>query len=230
MDKTKALDKIRKCLALAKSGNANEAATALRQAQALMREHGLDETDLQISDVDEHAADTRLQTITLWETRLARLVADAFGCELLASTRYAAAPPNIRRTWCFIGVGAASQVASYSMAVLARQCAKARLAHIAAQPRSCKPITKTARGDEFALYWVAGVSRLVQAQAGGESHKARLLAYLERKHPGLGTVTPKDRAAGRNVRSDSADAGYAAGRAAQMHQGLHGSEAARRLT
>lgn len=44
--KQKVLDKIKKCLALGKSSNANEAATALRQAQALMRKHGITELDI----------------------------------------------------------------------------------------------------------------------------------------------------------------------------------------
>lgn len=39
----KRLDKIRKCLRLAKSSNPNEAASALRQAQAMMRELGIED-------------------------------------------------------------------------------------------------------------------------------------------------------------------------------------------
>lgn len=230
MDKDKALAKIRKCLALAKSGNANEAATAMRQAQALMREHGLDDTDAKLIDVDEQDTDARLQTITVWESSLARTVADAFGCEIIASSRYSPAPPYSRRTWCFVGVGAAAQVASYAMNVLSRQCAKARLQHIAAQPRNCKPITKTARGDAFATGWVIGVKGLVQAHAGTECHEALLQAYMDRKHPGLTTAKVKNRVVGRNVGNDSGYAGYAAGKAAQMHQALQGGEEARRLT
>lgn len=37
----KILAKIKKCLALASSSNPNEAATALRQARALMEKHGV---------------------------------------------------------------------------------------------------------------------------------------------------------------------------------------------
>src|SRR5690348_8415840 len=45
-DKTRAMEKIRKCLALSKSANEHEAAAALRQAQKLMQMHDLDENDL----------------------------------------------------------------------------------------------------------------------------------------------------------------------------------------
>lgn len=42
-DRERKLDKIRKCLRLGKSANANEAATALRHAQAMMRELGIED-------------------------------------------------------------------------------------------------------------------------------------------------------------------------------------------
>ncbi len=45
-DKGKILDKVRKCLALSKSANEHEAAAALRQAQAMMRIHGLSDDDV----------------------------------------------------------------------------------------------------------------------------------------------------------------------------------------
>lgn len=44
--RNKALDKIRKCMALSRSSNEHEAAAALRQAQALMRKYGLEEDDV----------------------------------------------------------------------------------------------------------------------------------------------------------------------------------------
>lgn len=45
--------KIQRCLALSKSSNENEAATAMHQAQTLMREYRLTELDVRLSDVDE---------------------------------------------------------------------------------------------------------------------------------------------------------------------------------
>ena len=58
MDRAKALDRIRKCMALSKSPNEHEAAAALRQAQALMRKFQVeaDEVDLveYVSDFVDH--------------------------------------------------------------------------------------------------------------------------------------------------------------------------------
>lgn len=58
MDRDKAVDRIRKCLALSKSPNEHEAAAALRQAQALMAKFNVeaDEVDLiqYVSDFVDH--------------------------------------------------------------------------------------------------------------------------------------------------------------------------------
>lgn len=56
MDRNKALDKIKKCLRLATSANPNEAAAAMRQAQALMRKHGIGQDDVSMADVMECTA------------------------------------------------------------------------------------------------------------------------------------------------------------------------------
>ena len=53
MDKKTALAKIKKCLARAKSANEHEAAQALKQAQALMREFEVTEQDVEWSQVNE---------------------------------------------------------------------------------------------------------------------------------------------------------------------------------
>jgi hypothetical protein len=55
MDKNKAIEKIKKCLALGKSANEHEAAQALKQAQALMREYGISDADVALSDIKKHA-------------------------------------------------------------------------------------------------------------------------------------------------------------------------------
>lgn len=225
MDRDKAIQKIRKCLALGKSSNAHEAAAALRQAQALMREHGLDSVDVELSDVHEVPQLARMQTLTAWETALVNLVAGAFTCEVIAGRRLMPGVLfRVRREWVFIGVGAAPELAGYAYDVLSRQCAKARLAHIQAQPKSCKPITRTARGDAFAAAWVRGVETVVHAAAGSERHQELLLTYLKRMYPDLTTAKPKNRAVGRNVRDDSLVAGYRAGKQAELNRAVGGAQ------
>ena len=49
------IGKIKKCLSLSQSDNPHEAASALRQAQALMRKHGLDEVAMANAEVAPRA-------------------------------------------------------------------------------------------------------------------------------------------------------------------------------
>jgi hypothetical protein len=225
MTRDQALSKIKKCLALAKSSNQHEAAAAMRHAQKLMAEHSLTETDVSLDDVSEAPASTQLNSITPWETLLSSMIAEAFGCDHFGRvSRHLTKALNVatKRVYIFVGVGAAPQVASYAYEVLARQCARDRLAHIRKQPRACKPITKTARGDEFAYGWVMGVSRLVDTFAGTQRDHLLIEQYMQAHYPSMATVDVKDRAKGRNISHADRSQGYAAGKQAQMARGVGG--------
>ena len=82
MTRDEALKKIKKCLAMSRSANEAEAATALRQAQKLMEQFKLEETDISLLDVGEAKARASSSAANAWELRLVRLVASAFGCDL----------------------------------------------------------------------------------------------------------------------------------------------------
>jgi hypothetical protein len=56
-DRNKIIDKIRKCLALSKSANENEAAAALRQAQKLMQAYNVTEEDVGLASYTESFVD-----------------------------------------------------------------------------------------------------------------------------------------------------------------------------
>ena len=225
MDREDALKKIKKCLALGRSANEHEAAAALRQAQALMREHGLCEQDVSLADVAEVRVKACSTAANSWELRLVRLVAHAFGCECfgMLEGRYNGAGNYVRtRHWVYVVLHAAPTVARYACEVLLRQCAKARLAHIAKQPKNCKPITKTARGDAFALGWVAAASSLVERFAQPEKDKQLLLAYIEREHGELEERKTRNTMAGRKIDDGHIAAGFKSGQTAELHRGVGG--------
>lgn len=227
MDRDQALGKIKKCLALAKSSNPHEAAAAMRQAQKLMATFGLSETDASLVDVCEAATKSASNAVVPWEVFLSNMVAEVFGCEKYSSTcRHLTATGGLtkRREYVFVGIGAAPQVASYAYSVLSGQCAKDRLAHIRKQPKNCKPVTKTARGDEFAFGWVCGVRDLVESFAGNERNAQLIEQYMQQHHPDMQTVKAKDRAKGRNVSHNDLSQGIVAGGKAQLHRGVSGLE------
>lgn len=223
MNREDALKKIKKCLALAASPNPHEAAAAMRQAQKLMAEHGLSEMDLSLADVAEHQTAAMHGAMVPWEVNLSDLVAAAFGC-----TRFCIRVPMISRRmgvinklrYVFVGVGAAPEVAGYTYEVLARQCGKARAAHIAKQPKACKTMTKTARGDEFARGWVYGVRDLVGRFANSEHNEVLIGQYMAQKYPSMGEGKVKDRTKGRNVSHTDTMQGVREGRAAQLDRGV----------
>lgn len=225
MTRDQALKKIKKCLALGKSQNPHEAAAAMRQAQKLMAEHSLDEQDVSMADVSESKVSAVSQAHIKWESALLSMVAEAFGCQryIEMGTRWLPAGGWIKhRRVVFVGVGAAAEVASYAYEVLSRQCAKARTDHISKQPGSCKRITKTARGDQFALGWAYGVREMLDKFANNDRNQQLLETYMATKHPNMETVKPKDRSVGRNVRDDDLCKGFDSGRQAQLQRGVGG--------
>jgi hypothetical protein len=226
MDANTALAKIKKCLALAKSSNPNEAAVAMRQAQALMRAHNLTEDDVSLSAVTEHPTKAPSNTISLWQSRLARAVAEAFGCDLFYSRIQLGWSGIKRRTdVVFIGVGPAPEIAAYAFDVLVRQAQRDRSAHVATQSRKLKQKTKTARGDAFALAWVYAVQSQLDKFAGNQATAELLLAYMTKAHPDMGEFTPASRHLNRHVKDDSATSGYLAGKQARLDRAVNGAPA-----
>lgn len=227
MTRDQALSKIKKCLALGKSANPHEAANAMRQAQALMAEYNVSDHDMSMIDVNEARAKACSIAANWWEIRLVILVADAFGCEQFGSiTGYFTSSGSYarKREYVFVGTDAAPTVAAYAYEVLSGQCAKVRLAHIRKQPKNCKAITKTTRGDEFAKGWVYGVRQLVERFATGDRDQPLLLAYIAAKHPDLETKPVRDTGKARKTDLGHVIAGMAAAKNAQLNHGLGGLE------
>ncbi len=228
MTRDEALEKVKKCLALAASSNPHEAAAAMRQTQKLMAQHGLDEQDVSLSDVAECAQDAYNLPHVRWESHLSNIVADAFGCVVHTGIRLSLKGHLHHkrvRTYTFTGVGPAAEVAGYAFTVLSRQCAKGRRAHIKQQPKNCKPKTKVARGDAYADGWVFGVAEKLEQFAAKPEHTQLVKAYLEKKYPNMGESKPKDRTAGKNVSYDDQWHGIQAGRKAELHTAVNGAAA-----
>ena len=132
----KILAKIKKCLALAGSDNPNEAATALRQAHALMEKHGLGVHDVAMSDIGQ--AESPSQTMSRdapadWEARLANQVAKAFGCKTLIKKRQmpSKGTPLNEGAFVFIGLKHQAEIAAYTASILIRKCRTGRQRWIA---------------------------------------------------------------------------------------------------
>jgi len=119
LDKTPIIDRIRKLLALANSGNEHEAASAAAHAQRLLAAHNLAMADIAAAVRPEKA--DRIETdvarkLPKWIRHLSAAVSSAFDCQAIHH------PATGKLT--FIGVGADVQVAAYTFTYLDRTVRK----------------------------------------------------------------------------------------------------------
>lgn len=217
MDQDRILDKIKKCLEMAKSktANPNEAEIALRQARALMDKYSLEMGDVLASMAGEHQVMAGSEgEPPAWRVRLAQVCAQAFGCKVIISSSLLTAP-----RFTYIGCAAAPELSGYAYQVLERQLQKARRDYVATQKR-CKLSTRRARGDAFANSWIDAVHAKVQDFAGADDSVVEAIeAYTSKRYPNLQTAELKRRKLSARDHS-AAEAGYRAGKSAQLHHGI----------
>lgn len=156
----RAIRKIKHCLALSQSANENEAATALRQAQALMREYRLTEMDVKLSDVGEVESQfSRNERRPAWDQQLSASVAAVFNCSSLRVREWCKAKHRVVERASFIGVTPSQHIALYAYEALLTKLKLARKQY-AAGVRSGKyrsSYSAETAGDHFALAWVGQV-------------------------------------------------------------------------
>jgi len=218
MDKKTAIEKIKKCLALSKSANEHEAATALRQARALMEQFNVSDLEMLAAEVSEAAAKAGAkERPSLWENHLASVIGDAFSCKLVFVSGWK------EGKWKFVGCGAAPEVAQYAFAVLLRQVKKERAEFTKTECKRLKPANKTRRADLFCQAWVQVVARQVKQFAGMPINAAAIDAYMGQRYGHCETLEARDRNEGHKMKDrdwDAVDAGRAAGRNAELNHGV----------
>lgn len=213
------LEKISKCMALAKSGSEHEAAAALRQARKLMELHQVSHAEMLAAGVSEATAKSGATVRPAeWESRLAGYMARVFACELIFSVSWMKGS-----VWTFIGLPPANAVAAYSFEVLYRQARKARQEYIATTLKRFKKANKVRRADLYSLGWVQAACSNVAALTPVEGAAEAIDAYMQIKHADLGQLDTTDRNKGRNL-SEKDEAAYydgrSSGRGAQVHAGV----------
>lgn len=204
------IDRIRKCLALARSSNEHEAAAALARAQALMAEHGID-----LGDVEFDEATARGNGCTnrppLWEMSLLAAVRLTIPCKaFLRDGR-----------WHFIGRAPSAELAAYAFTVLHRQLKAARAEYIRTRLKRVRPGRKCGRADIFCEGWAATVLGKLRKIAPHQEKDKELDDYV---HDRFSLVTLDGRQA--KVRGGGHDDywnGRDAGRDANLHRPMTGS-------
>jgi len=225
-DRDKIIDKIKKCLRLAKSSNEHEAAAALRQAQKLMRAHGVSDLDVEHADIrEEYVRVGAKSSPAKWEVALVDVVARAFDCQ---SVFRSVNDPRIGKAgfWVFIGAEPSGEIARYAFEVLYRQIKRARKTYIQTTLKNCTRQNRTRRVDLFCNGWVSAVSGKVKRLAGNVSMQTRIDTYMARKYGQLASMKGRDRNNGRPLSGyEMSDIlyGQIAGREAEINHGLNGA-------
>lgn len=215
MKHEKVIDKIKKCLALAQSSNANEAAAAMRQAQALMKKYNVNQDQVELADVTTASGRANnAQKPTRYSALLVKLIQNAFGVDAVYST--VTSFGKTTATVEFIGIGAQPEIAAYAYDVLRRQLNKDRQAYLKTLKRF-KPANKTRKANAFAEGWVFSLHDRVHHFARPEKHSQLIEKYKAQTYGGkLGEVESRKN----SYRSEDGNAwnqGSKAGDKANLH-------------
>lgn len=227
----KYLAKIKKLLNLARrSSNSHEAATALNQAQALMRKHKLSQNDIDLMDITSKAskgAPSHAQSIPRYMAFLGQLICHAMGVKCYYSFRRNYTNCRMQNTVIFYGPDERPEIAAYAFDVLSRQMVKARRTFIGSLRKNIKPVTKTARADQFCEGWAEGAYQVIEPFVVTETEKTLMTNFLAKlkKEQTAADFTPREAKKCRGD-EDAAEAGFNEGLKARLNQGVSGKQTA----
>jgi len=189
--------KIKKLLALSKSPNPNEAASALRMAQEMMAEYKVDKVDVSNIDIGEEKAKTVSgDNPPTYETSLIYYISKAFGCSYIYGHDYY----SLKRRWCFIGLKHRAEVAAYITQILLRKLRAARKEYVKKLYRVRSKYRKIQRADDFCKAWVSTISDKLSTFAGVSEEETRAMEhYINKNFPNLTKLNSINRSFGRGI-------------------------------
>jgi len=217
MNREDLMRKIRACLRLSKSANENEAATALRQAQALMQRHGISPAEALAGGVSESTIGCARRGQNLHKSLLdlVYLIGRGFRCKSMLGTGRGCPVLVV-----FFGTGVDPKIAAYAFEVLRRQMDVSCRKHLS-RVRLRK--NRDARGEAFRRGWVCALWQLFPAAEKSMELIEKLDAYKAARWDVLTDLETKDHNLARTEFGDF-DAGLEAGRKARLHAGVAGDQ------
>lgn len=226
----KIIQKIKRCLALSKSSNENEAATALRQAHAMMAKYNLCVEDIKATDIKESPSKTTAtKAPNVYMAALAQMIARLFGCTFFISRDlvYKNGKAQWRGNWVFFGLDGYVEIASYAFDTLCRQLKKARNDYMKTELSLVRiKKNKYARADAFCYGWVASVREKVAALVPPKVDMAFIEYQFKKTHNATKKTEPKNslKNTSRSLITNDYYNGAAEGRNAQLHHAMNGRD------
>ncbi len=211
-ENNKILEKIKKCMALAGSSNEHEAASALRQAQALMKKHGISNDQVRLSNVETATTDAgKSKTPPRYNNMLVHLIASAFSVRPIYHGGFESTRIE------FIGFDSQPEVAAYCYEVLYRQLTKDRAAYQKTLSRY-KRANKIRKADLFAEAWVNSAHSKISKLAMSEEQSEMVNEFIGKRGDELKEVQGRKH----KMKREDCDAvfeGRAAGKNANLFHG-----------
>lgn len=227
VDKDDVLRKIKACLARAKSTDSeNEAATALRHAQALMRKHQLTDADVHGAGYSGERVDTAQQVgkgrrnkktgaytrpkIPLTLAMVIHLIKDAFGVLPVMGTDIRVSDESWHVT--YFGPTERVKLAAYTHVVIARAIERAWKDYL-----TINPSYRSRKGGRTGFYygWIDAVRKQIEDFAMTDDEKART-DLVVKEQVGGGLI--KNEVGGTNMYASTASAGHSDGAAFKLHR------------
>lgn len=229
-DRSAVMRRLRKILALTKSGEPGEAAAALHQAKKLMHSHGLTERDIADSAIGEASIKLSGAEISVWEGALVNVITASLSVGVLirGQTRVPGAGRRDNAEVIFVGEGPNAAIAQYAFAHLRKQLKASLDARIQGflkdAGKTSRKVSIPARlRQEYARGWCAAVRSKVAALGASKPSEA-VEDYCRRKQSGDSPAVVKSaRGPGKEVASAFLAAGLTDGREAQIHKAVHGA-------
>lgn len=172
VNKNKTIDKIQKCLRLSESANANEAASALRQAHLLMSKFHISEHEVVDLVRESSAHSAGYFNPPYWAVALSDLIAQAFECRAYVQHREDNWPQ-----FKFIGMGSSAEVAAYTFTYLYRVLRAARRSYMNENPLEDKEEHRR-RGNVFAQAWLFHIAKTVAEFSFNGTYTEKIEEYV----------------------------------------------------
>jgi hypothetical protein len=189
-ERERIIAKIKKCLALGKSSEPHEAASAIRQAQKLMEKFGIEADDVEGDLINNELVITPeppKRKYPLYMVGIFQTVARAFGVQALFCTvtvpkRGPEATWNVdyRLGVRYFGTGNAPMMAKYTHEVMWNAMMKSWRSHQRTMMREAMPGER----QSFWLGWIAAVDQTIQNFAKPPNHDERVRRSMQQYHGG----------------------------------------------
>ena len=217
MDRSKVLDKIKKCLALGKSPNEHEAAAAMRQAQKLMLLHDISEREIGAIGYTRETVKTTIQCGKVLPTTLSvvvQLVRSAFGVQAVIGRGKRVSDYNYDIE--YFGPEHRVMLAGYAHVVIQRAVDSAWKTYLAENPH-----VKGRQGARAGFYigWVDGVRETVESFVVPPEEEAGTKNLMDLHY---GRELAKAKSSNQRVYGSTMDAGSRASEGFALHRPVSG--------